>query len=791
MRLLLYDADHTGAEIRLFCKSEDGRTMAVIDKKFPPYFYILPSDGKLDEVKEKLLSMEKVSDVKVVDKILLGERKKFLQVFTSDPSDVPKVREDVKSWKEKGLTEGEFEYGISFYKRYIIDKGLDPMGWIEVSGKRIESDWNFEIIETSDVKPSEGKEVELKVLAFDIETYEDSGETKVIMLSLYGDGIKRVITYQKDDYPEYVEVVESEPELIRRFLELVKEYDPDVILTYNGDDFDFKILRERSEKHRIPLILSRDGSAMRFDRRARTSSARLGGRLHIDLYRFISNILSDKLQTEILTLGEVAREILGEEKIDMTLEEIYESWRSKEMRGLAEYCLRDSELTYRLGEVLLSQIFALSKVSGQLPFDSSRMTYGQLVEWYLVRKAYPKMVSPPRPKWEDVEKRRRATPYKGGFVREPKPGIHENIAVLDFKSLYPSIIVTYNIDPGTLNKDCKKVHKVPGHPYHFCADVEGFIPSILLDLIERRSKIKKEMKRVKDKKLLQEMDSRQYALKILANATYGYFGYAGARWYSRECAESITAFGREWIQRVMSEAEKDGFEIIYGDTDSLMIKNGDPKKFMKRMNEMLPGIMELELEGVYKRGLFVSREGGKGAKKRYALIDDEGNITIRGFETVRRDWCELAKKVQRKCLYYILAENDVDRAVRYVNEMIEKTRRREVDFKDLIIYTQITRDLMKYERKGPHVIVAEKLKRMGRYVGEGSVIMYVITKGKGSISERAEPFDAVSLEDIDTEYYIENQIIPAALRVLSTLGVDGRSLKGKGYQRSLTGFAGD
>ncbi|MFB6216882.1 MAG: DNA polymerase domain-containing protein, partial [Candidatus Aenigmatarchaeota archaeon] len=286
------------------------------------------------------------------------------------------------------------------------------------------------------------------------------------------------------------------------------------------------------------------------------------------------------------------------------------------------------------------------------------------------------------------------------------------------------------------------------------------------------------------------LDNRQYALKVLANSVYGYYGYVGARWYSRECAESITALGRKWIKRVMDMAEDEGFEVVYGDTDSLMIKNGTTGVFLKDVNSELPGIMELELEGKFKKGLFVSKEKGKGAKKRYALADEDGNLKIRGFETVRRDWCELAKRVQKSILQKILVQESKDEAVNYVRDVIDRLVSRDVDIKDLIIYTQLTKPIDEYESKSPHVEAARKMKAGGRDVGPGSVIMYLITEGEGSISDRAKPFRSTDIEDVDMEYYINNQIVPAAMRVLKVLDVKEEEIRGGGTQESLEDFTG-
>lgn len=205
------------------------------------------------------------------------------------------------------------------------------------------------------------------------------------------------------------------------------------------------------------------------------------------------------------------------------------------------------------------------------------------------------------------------------------------------------------------------------------------------------------------------------------------------------------------------------------------------EEFVKKVNKQLPGIIELEFRGLYEAGIFVARKGEKaGAKKRYALIDYEGNLEIRGFETVRRDWCELAKKIQREVLITILKEKNPEKAIQLVRETVKKLKERKVSLEDLIIYEQITRPLSQYEQIGPHVKAAQKARARGRLIGEGMVIGFIIVKGSGSISDRAEPAEDVKLEDYDPDYYINHQILPASMRVLRALGISEENvLKGK------------
>jgi DNA polymerase I/DNA polymerase-2 len=797
MKFFILDTDYIVKEgktkIRIWGKNEKGKN-GILFFEEKPYFFVLPknkSEAILDIQKilaEKKIKFKKIETTKMK---LAGEERNFIKIFCKKPADTQNVREAIKVLEEKrggkGSLINEYEYAINFYRKFLIDKRINGCCWVGAEGKEIKTNYNLDFaIDCQKIEVLEDVSIpELKILAFDIETVEKKGEKEIVMASFFGKNFKKVLTSQKAKYKEWVEVLENENKILERIVEIFQKENPDILLTYYGDSFDFQVLDERGEKNKIKLIISRDKKETKFSRRAKISAVRFNGIVHLDVFNFIQNILSPNLQTEVLTLDAVATEILGDKKIEMDYQELLESWRKgKNLEKLAEYCLKDSELTFKLGEVLLPQIFEISRTVGQVLFDVSRMTYGQLVEWYLSRKAGEKgEIIPNQPKYEEIQERRKKT-YVGGFVKEPVLGIHEKISVLDFRSLYPSLIVSFNISPETLNCECCKEdgHRVPGLNYWFCKKREGFVPSVLKEIVQKRAELKKKLKTIpKDSFEHKVLDNRQYALKIIANATYGYFGFPASKWYSKECAESCAAFGRYWIKKTIEEAEKEGFSVIYADTDSLFLKKStsiekEVDEFLKKINQKFPGILELELQGFYERGIFIPKGTYGGAKKRYALIDEKGNLLVRGLETVRRDWCNLAKEVQRKVLEFVLKEKSVERAKEYVKKVINDLRNRKVSLKDLIIYEELTKPIEEYKLISPHVMAAKKMKQRGIEVGEGQVIMFVIQKGTGSISERAEPVEFAKLEKIDLDYYIGHQILPAAMRILQVLGVSENEL---------------
>jgi len=604
------------------------------------------------------------------------------------------------------------------------------------------------------------------------------------MIAFKGEEFSKVITW-KDTKSKNAEVVKNEEELIERFIEVIKDYKPDYITGYFTDGFDFPYIKLRADEYGIKLDLGIDGSPVMIKKeRSGFSSVKIKGIPHLDMYRFISRIMGGGLRIDTFNLNTVAQEILGEKKLDFDLGDISEVWDGGNIKELVEYNLRDAELAYKLCRELLPNLNEISKLVGMQIYEVCRATYGSLVENYLIKRAKDfNEIIPNRPKYNDIIERRNET-YEGAFVMEPKPGFYEKIVVFDFKSLYPSLIVTKNISPSTLNN--KKGNKTPeveikGKKRHYYFDTkESFIPSVVKDIILKRNEIKKKLKEKKDSAL----SGRSYALKTVANSIYGYLGFFGSRYHSMECAASITAWARYYIQNVIKKAEKEKFDVIFSDTDSVGIyMNKKTEKetldFLKRTNDNLPGVMELELENFYEYGLFVSKKGETtgGAKKKYALVDKKGDIKIIGFETVRGDWSLIARETQKKVIEIILKENSFEKALRYVRNIIKNIQEEEVDMKKLIIRNQLSMNLERYKNIGPHVAVAKLMKERGVNIMEGSIINFIISSGKGLIRDRAKiPKEA---KDYDKEYYINNQIIPCVEKIFEIKGYTKQDLLSK------------
>ncbi len=756
--------------------------------QYNPYFYTAAPIEKKAEI-ECISGRNKKGEtvtplkVEVVTKSVSGKEKKLLKVYCEKPTDVPVIKELITGYSC-------YEYKIPFGKRFAMDFSIAPFSVLEyeLEGKMIKR-----IISVSE----SSKIPDLSMFAFDIETYNPAGAPRdkkdpIVMISWYGKKNCEVLTY-KNCQKNFVRIVNDENEMLEKFSEILQEENPDIILGYNSGAFDLPYMQTRAQllKARFRISRSKKINGLNRIKKGLIQGVKIDGRVHIDLYpisRFFGFVGLIKAQD--YTLGKVSEAIFKKGKFVIQKSDIWKLWDAGDIERLVEYSLRDAQLTKELGEYYLPLLIELSKVSRASLFDTSLSTSGQLVESLLMAEAVRGNFAIPSKPSDPIIKERIMAPIQGAFVKLPEPGIYDNIAVLDFRGMYPSIIVSYNIDPFTLTKEESDVHLSPTGA-RFSKKEKCLIPHVVENLIEQREKIKDQLKKCKkESEEWRYLFARSNALKILTNSHYGYLGYARSRWYSRECAESVTAWGRKHITETMEKAEKAGFTVVYGDTDSLIVlyKNKDDVfKFLEMINEKLPGKMELELEGFYSRGVFVSKKAEeKGAKKKYALIGEDGRIKIRGFELVRRDWSEIAKKTQYSILEVILKEGNIDKAVRIVRDVIQQIRSGGVAMEELAIETQLNKDPTRYEIKSPELAAASKGKERGMAFEKGSVISYVITKNGRSISEKADL--AEFAKDYDADYYINNQILPAVLKILKGLGYDKDALKIGGKQKGLDAF---
>src|SRR3989344_2770117 len=515
--------------ISLFGRTKTGKKIIIRDKSFHFYFWVLHDD--IEYIKKKLEyatldnSNYEVVKTEVYRKNFMDKEVTALKVYVNHPGAVKEIKQELD---DVTIMEAD----ISLGKKYLIDKGITPLSLCTAEGY-LSNVKGVDILDHAKILDNKDEFIDnLKLLSIDIEVYgRDMSEDKavndpIITIGMKGEDFERVLTWRDfNGKQEYVEVLENESEMLKRFVKLFKEYSPDYVLGYYSDGFDFPYIKARADILNVNLNLGVDNSKLKV-RRGVNNKASINGIPHIDVFRFIKVIMGGSLQLDNYDLDSVSKELLNENKKDMNLDDINRSWDETDLKKLVEYNLHDTYLTLKLFKKIEQNFHELVRLIGINPFDICRLSYGQLVENYLIKRANEfNEIIQKKPGNHDITERRFMT-YQGGFVMEPKPGLYDNIVMLDFRSLYPSIIISKNISPSSLNKKTgNKIEILKDNKkiiYYFDDKKLSFIPSVLKEIIIRRTRIKEILKKEKNDPVLEAMS---YALKILGNSAYGMFGF--------------------------------------------------------------------------------------------------------------------------------------------------------------------------------------------------------------------------------------------------------------------------
>tara|TARA_Y100000034_G_scaffold45400_1_gene55840 strand:+ start:17181 stop:19652 length:2472 start_codon:yes stop_codon:yes gene_type:complete len=803
--------------IKIIGRDSKGKRICVIDS-CPVYLWAILKDNikqeKINKIIKKIEKIKldikgrktKVENVELHKKNFLDKKVKALKIYATNYKDL----HDIASKLDMSEIEKRRGYDIGFITHYISEREINPLWWYEISGEVLNNSQDFGGIDMSlnvdiCIKLESSKKIDNKkfipsILSYDIETDElKLGEGEILMISLVSENFKKVITWKKtkEKKPIYVEYVKDESELIEKFIEYVKKISPDFLVGYFSDGFDLPYIKARAEKYNIKLSLGLDDSQPVFSRGINLTG-KIKGIVHIDLLKFIRTAYAQYMKSETLSLNEVSKEFLGDTKKDFKIKHSSKI-SSKDWNEYYEYNLHDSVLTLNLFEKFWPDILEFTKTIQEPVFDVTRFGLSKYTESYILHNLEKfNEIPEKRPTYNDISLRKNIGGSKGAFVLEPFPGLYKNIAMFDFTSMHTSIILSHNLSKGTLlEKKEKDSYESPEIDekgdkikYYFSKE-KGFFPEFLKEIFNLRKKFKLEYK--KNPNVITK--ARSNAFKVLSASAHGYLAFFGARYYSHEASASVLAFVRKYNQDIIKKVKNAGYKVIFGDTDSVGFTLNDKSEkdvlnLLKRLNKELPEFMELELEDFYKRGLWVTtRSGTTGAKKKYALIGKDNKIKIRGFETVRRDWCKLARQVQNTIIKQILENGNEKESLEYFKEIIRKIKKREINKENLIIKTQLKKPLLEYKSISPHVIAAKKMHEKKIPVSQGNLIEYYIAETR---EKKKLVRDKVKLPsekgEYNIKYYLENQILPAVENIFQVFNINIKEIIDGKKQMTLGDF---
>lgn len=740
-----------------------------------------------------------------------------------------------------------YESNVPFILRYMVDNAIVGGNWLEVPRGRyaarpaaqrqsrcqLEIDVVFEDVVSHDPNvPAWSKLAPLRILSYDIECmgrrgfFPDPQKDPVIQIASYlsvqGEAapLAKVVLVLGTCLPivgAEVRSFEREADLLLAWSALVRETDPDVLTGYNIENFDMPYLLGRAGvlkigaafgqlgklKNRVAKTVKKTFTSAAFGTRENSVTA-LEGRVTMDmiLYMYRNHKLSS------YSLNAVASEFLGQQKEDVHHSIISDLQRGSEedRRRLAVYCLKDAYLPQRLLSKLMVLVnyVEMARVTGvPIPFLMSR---GQQIKVLsmLYRKGMQQDIIVPvfrRSAGGDDEA---DVGYEGATVIEPIKGFYdEPIATLDFASLYPSIMMAHNLCYTTLLPSGEEGTKglvrgtdfettPSGHSFIKASKQKGLLPTILEELLAARKRAKKDMKAATDPLEKAVLDGRQLALKISANSVYGFTGATVGSLPCIPISSSVTAYGRDMINETKDAVERmftveKGFKadakVVYGDTDSVMVKFGVPTvgEAMELGLQAAEAItrdlfvkpIALEFEKVYFPYLLMN-------KKRYAGMfwtspDKYDKMDCKGIETVRRDTCGLVRTVIGTCLRKILVERSVAGAVAYTKDSIASLLQNKVDISLLIITKSLSGKSEDYVNKQAHVELANRMRERdaGSAPVVGDRVPYVIIQAAKGVPAYLKSEDPIYVLEnnipIDFQYYLQNQLSKPLLRIFGPI----------------------
>ncbi|XP_044735057.1 DNA polymerase delta catalytic subunit [Chrysoperla carnea] len=730
-----------------------------------------------------------------------------------------------------------FESNVDFDIRFMVDKHVKGCCWIELPsgtwrhrpsplspGVHKESRCNFEVdVSCNDLiaHAPEGewsKVAPFYFLSFDIECDNRKGifpepeHDAVIQIA-------NVVQRHGDAQPIYCNVYtlkscapiahaevfsfEKEGDMLNAWAEFVRKLDPDVVTGYNINNFDLPYLTNRAKTLKLDKFpfLGRLKNVVSVVREKVTQSKLLGRRE----YKYVN--MEGRLPYDMLivarrncrlrsyTLNNVAQELLGQQKEDVHHTQISDLFNGDEQtrHRLAVYCIKDAQLPLRILNHLNSftNDMELARVSGVT--INLLMTRGEQIKvvTQLLSQAQAAGYLMPVYKGQGTDDQ-----FEGATVIEPVRGYYTDpIATLDFNSLYPSIMMAHNLCYTTLlhpsNKDKfglteDQITKTPSNHFFVKPTVRrGLLPYILENLLAARKKAKKELEAETDPVKKSVLNGRQLALKLSANSVYGFTGAQNGKLPCLEISGSVTAFGRTMIERTRQEVEEkytmaNGYEhnaqVIYGDTDSVMVKFGvkDLERCMELGREAAAYVsakfinpIRLEFEKVYYPYLLIN-------KKRYAGLyytkpDKYDKMDCKGIETVRRDNSPLVANTINLCLQKLLIQKDPEGAIEHTKQVISDLLCNRIDISQLIISKELTKN--EYTAKQAHVELAKKMKQRdaGTAPQLGDRVPFVIisaTKNTRAYDKAEDPIYVLENNiPIDVDYYLQNQLAKPLVRI--------------------------
>ncbi|MCI4336911.1 MAG: DNA polymerase II [Thermoplasmata archaeon] len=760
-----------GVVVELYGRTRTGETLVARYYGFEPYFMVTEPTA---EARERLKADPQVKRIDDIQIWVAGSARPAARVTVTNPWTVPEYRE---RYRKAGDDNSVLACDIPFVHRFLYDKGLGLTLRFEAEDEASEVRQLYGVTrvvrvvttEGHEIRPSEPFRPPLTVLSFDIENaIRERTIFTICGVVARANGERSTFRFGDDD----------ERTILQRFVEVVLAEDPDVITGYNIGGYDFPLLIERAAVLKLKeLGLGRDRSAPR-DLGQRLW--RLSGRIIADAWWSARRELHPKQET----LQFVSRLLLGEGKLDVDRRRIEQEW-AKDRERVMEYCEHDADLALRIVQKLRTVEKAADMATvAHLPLEDGLNGRTSLfIDAMLVPRADREGVGVP-----PTHRTGRDAPIEGGYVHAIRPGLSNWVVVLDFKSMYPSIIIARNICFTTLSPTGTTV--APGGARFVTADVRrGLIPGILTELLADRDRFRQLANNGPDVELRPYYDGLQYAVKLLMNSFYGVMASSFYRFTNKDIGAAITAFARDAITTIIRELETEGSEVVYSDTDSVFVRSPEPslegaRKFGEELSRRFTheGVT-FEFQSVYE-ALF-----SHGAKKRYVgrTAWPKVELVVRGYESRRTDAFDYQSEALNDVFERVL-RGDIEGAIAQARELVQRCRRGDVPPERLVVarsvraeeeYNESTREAL------PFLRVFKQLQAEGYDVIPGMKVAWIVTDARHTPQEIEPWVEGRPLaKPPDYGYYAE-RVAQTLARVTEVYDWDAAALLGGKTQRKL------
>jgi DNA polymerase I len=756
-----YSNDESGnVLVELFGKTRDKRSITILRYGFDPYFFIV------DPMADTEKTLKRDSEVLKVEKDRLFYRGSYHDVLKATVKYPWKVPDYRNEWKKKGFI--VLAADIPFHHRFVYDHDMGSC--IRVTGEITTGQYTTDLILKMDsFENIEAFDPGLRVLSFDIEN------------SIQHDYIYTICAVVEEDniFRECEPLTGNEKDIITKFAELIRKEDPDIITGYNIDNYDIKKILERANATKMKDAMPW-GRDMGQPRVVNDRFWRLKGRIIVDALWAVKRELRPKQET----LNAVSLQVLGESKLDVDPKKMDDEWKNNREKVI-KYCIKDADLALKilLKVGTVRKGMDLSTVA-RLPLDDAlNAGSSQLADSLLIREADRQKVGVPL-----TGRREEGDPIEGGYVHTMNPGLYHWVCVLDFKSMYPSLIIAKNICFTTLSPIGAIV--APSGAKFLSPDKRvGILPKILKDLMRQRDEIKAKMKTATDEVEKRYLNGLQEAVKVLMNTFYGVFASNFYRFTDKNIGAAITAFARDNVKRIITEVGKEGVTVIYSDTDSVFMQspaNGldgsvNFGKDMAKRYTTEGGTLEFEklLEPLFSHG----------KKKRYVgrvvWPSRSEELLVRGYEIRRSDSFELQSRLLMDLFEKILDEKN-DEATALVKSVVKNTLAKNVDVSELVI-SRTCREFDKYVKEDnmSNVQAAKKMIKRGYDFIPGMKVSWIVTDGDAT-PQVVEPYisGAVFEGEPDYEYYA-GRLAQTASRITEVFGWNEKDLMMGSQQSTL------